>query len=163
ENTFRGTACFTPSAVPRRRSCSPARPPPVTFRPSKRLERRFSSTRACRRTAISPARPAMIRRPASQARSRTSTPPGRSSKGRFRNRKPPSAAYAIFSPVLHHIDDDGVTIVGGAFLDGWATGKKLGSAIADQAQGPFLNPDEMALPHAACVVAKVLNPADPAA
>jgi cytochrome c peroxidase len=83
--------------------------------------------------------------------------------GRFGNRKPPSAAYATFSPVLHHIDDDGVTIVGGAFLDGRATGKKLGSAIADQAQGPFLNPDEMALPHAACVVAKVLNPADPAA
>ncbi|MCB2135974.1 MAG: hypothetical protein KDE08_08525 [Rhodobacteraceae bacterium] len=84
-------------------------------------------------------------------------------EGRFGNRKPPSAAYAAFSPVLHHIDDDGVTIVGGAFLDGRATGKKLGSATADQAQGPFLNPVEMALPHAACVVAKVLNPADPAA
>ena len=81
--------------------------------------------------------------------------------GRFGNRKPPSAAYATFSPILHHIDDDGVTIVGGAFLDGRATGKKLGSGTADQAQGPFLNPVEMGLPHAACVVARVLDPVDP--
>ena len=83
--------------------------------------------------------------------------------GRFGNRKPPSAAYASFSPVLHHIlDDCDVTIVGGAFLDGRATGSKLGTPTADQAQGPFLNPMEMGLPHAACVVAKVLDPADPA-
>ncbi|MCB2129636.1 MAG: c-type cytochrome [Rhodobacteraceae bacterium] len=78
--------------------------------------------------------------------------------GRFGNRKPPSSAYAAFSPVLHHVSDgDGVTLVGGAFLDGRATGKKLGSAVADQAQGPFLNPAEMALPHAACVVARVFS------
>lgn len=83
--------------------------------------------------------------------------------GRFGNRKPPSMAYATFSPILHHIDDDGVTFVGGAFLDGRATGKKLGSATADQAQGPFLNPVEMGMPHAACVVAHVFAPADPAA
>jgi cytochrome c peroxidase len=84
-------------------------------------------------------------------------------EGRFGNRKPPSAAYAAFSPVLHHILDEGdVTIVGGAFLDGRATGSKLGTPTADQAQGPFLNPMEMGLPHAACVVAKVLDPADPA-
>jgi cytochrome c peroxidase len=81
---------------------------------------------------------------------------------RFGNRKPPSMAYATFSPVLHHIDDDGdTTIVGGAFLDGRATGKKLGTPTADQAQGPFLNPAEMALPHAACVVARVLHPGNP--
>ncbi len=84
-------------------------------------------------------------------------------EGRFGNRKPPSAAYATFSPLLHHILDEGdVTIVGGAFLDGRATGSKLGTPAADQAQGPFLNPVEMGLPHAACVVAKVLDPADPA-
>lgn len=82
--------------------------------------------------------------------------------GRFGNRKPPSSAYASFSPILHHIEDEGVTIVGGAFLDGRATGKKLGAAVADQALGPFLNPVEMALPHAACVVARVLAPADAA-
>jgi cytochrome c peroxidase len=82
--------------------------------------------------------------------------------GRFGNRKPPSNAYASFSPVLSHIIDDGdVTFVGGAFLDGRATGGKLGMPIADQAQGPFLNPAEMAMPAAACVVWRVLNPADP--
>lgn len=85
-------------------------------------------------------------------------------KGRFGNRKPPSAAYAAFSPVLHHILDDGdVTFVGGAFLDGRATGGNLGTPTADQAQGPFLNPLEMAMPHAACVVARVLNPTDASA
>lgn len=82
--------------------------------------------------------------------------------GRFGNRKPPTAAYASFSPVLSHIIDDGdVTFVGGDFLDGRATGGKLGMPIADQAQGPFLNPAEMAMPAAACVVYRVLNPADP--
>ena len=84
--------------------------------------------------------------------------------GRFGNRKPPSMAYASFSPVLSHIIDDGeVTFVGGAFLDGRATGGKLGMPIADQAQGPFLNPAEMALPAAACVVYRVVHPKDPAA
>lgn len=82
--------------------------------------------------------------------------------GRFGNRKPPSAAYATFSPILHHIMDDGdVTIDGGAFLDGRATGKLLGTPTADRAQGPFLNPAEMGLPHGVCVVDKVLHPADP--
>ncbi|MGV8988841.1 MAG: cytochrome-c peroxidase [Cypionkella sp.] len=83
--------------------------------------------------------------------------------GRFGNRKPPSMAYASESPVLHHIVDDGdVTFVGGAFLDGRATGSKLGNPTADQAQGPFLNALEMAMPHAACVVQRVMNPANPA-
>ncbi|MFZ1660491.1 MAG: cytochrome c peroxidase [Paracoccaceae bacterium] len=81
--------------------------------------------------------------------------------GRFGNRKPPSVSYASFSPVLSHIIDDGdVTFVGGAFLDGRATGGKLGMPVADQAQGPFLNPAEMAMPSAACVVYRVLNPKD---
>ena len=78
--------------------------------------------------------------------------------GRFGNRKPPSIAYASESPVLHHIVDEGdVVFVGGAFLDGRATGGKLGNPTADQAQGPFLNPLEMALPHAACVVQRVMT------
>ncbi|HQU69994.1 MAG TPA: cytochrome c peroxidase [Albidovulum sp.] len=82
--------------------------------------------------------------------------------GRFGNRKPPTMAYASFSPVLSHIIDDGdVTFVGGAFLDGRATGGKLGMPIADQAQGPFLNPAEMAMPSSACVVYRVLHPEDP--
>jgi cytochrome c peroxidase len=45
--------------------------------------------------------------------------------------------------------------VGGNFWDGRATGEKLGSPAADQAQGPFLNPVEQGLPDAACVVFRV--------
>jgi cytochrome c peroxidase len=52
--------------------------------------------------------------------------------------------------------------VGGNFWDGRATGERLGNPAADQAQGPFLNPKEQALPNAACVVYRVLNPAVPA-
>lgn len=75
--------------------------------------------------------------------------------GRFGNRRPPSAAYASPGPVFHHTYEDGdILFVGGAFLDGRATGHALGTVVADQAQGPFLNPVEMGLPHAACVVAK---------
>lgn len=83
--------------------------------------------------------------------------------GRFGNLKPPSLAYASESPVLHHIfSEGGVTFVGGAFLDGRATGGRLGHPTADQAAGPFLNPLEMALPDAACAVYRVLNPVDAA-
>jgi cytochrome c peroxidase len=45
--------------------------------------------------------------------------------------------------------------VGGNFWDGRATGEKLGNPAADQAQGPFLNPMEQALPDSACVVYRV--------
>lgn len=73
--------------------------------------------------------------------------------GRFANRKPPTAAYASPAPVFHHTYEDGeVLFVGGSFVDGRATGHLLGNPAADQALGPFLNPLEMALPHAACVV-----------
>jgi cytochrome c peroxidase len=71
--------------------------------------------------------------------------------GRFGNRKPPSAAYATTSPVFFWDEDEGL-FVGGNFWDGRATGWKLGNPAADQAQGPFLNPVEQALPDAACVV-----------
>ncbi len=84
--------------------------------------------------------------------------------GRFGNRRPPTAAYVSPGPVFHHVmEDGGVLFVGGAFLDGRATGGALGQPAADQAQGPFLNPLEMAMPHAACVVQRVCAPADPAA
>jgi cytochrome c peroxidase len=79
--------------------------------------------------------------------------------GRFGNRKPPSAAYATQSPILH-VDKKGV-FVGGNFWDGRATGEKLGNPAADQAQGPFLNPAEQALPDSACVVYRVCNPVVP--
>lgn len=76
--------------------------------------------------------------------------------GRFGNRKPPSAAYATLSPIFH-MDKKGL-FVGGNFWDGRATGEKLGNPAADQAQGPFLNPAEQALPDSACVVYRVCNP-----
>jgi len=76
--------------------------------------------------------------------------------GRFGDRKPPSAAYATLSPVFS-MDKKGL-FVGGNFWDGRATGEKLGNPAADQAQGPFLNPVEQALPDSACVVYRVCNP-----
>jgi cytochrome c peroxidase len=79
--------------------------------------------------------------------------------GRFGNRKPPSAAYATLSPVFHQ-DKKGL-FVGGNFWDGRATGEKLGNPAADQAQGPFLNPVEQALPDAACVVYRVCTASYP--
>lgn len=75
--------------------------------------------------------------------------------GRFGDRKPPSAAYATQSP-LFHLDKHG-TFSGGNFWDGRATGEVLGNPAADQAQGPFLNPNEQALSDSACVVYRVCN------
>ena len=73
--------------------------------------------------------------------------------GRFGDRKPPTSAYATLSPIFHQ-QKDGL-FVGGNFWDGRATGEKLGNPAADQAQGPFLNPAEQALPDSACVVYRV--------
>jgi len=75
--------------------------------------------------------------------------------GRFGNRKPPSSAYATQSPIFHFERQGGGAFVGGNFWDGRATGEKLGNPAADQAQGPFLNPVEQALPDNACVVYRV--------
>lgn len=66
---------------------------------------------------------------------------------RFGNRKPPAAAYAGDSPVLYYDTDEEVWI-GGMFWDGRATGWTLGDPLAEQAQGPFLNPLEQNMPHA---------------
>ena len=75
--------------------------------------------------------------------------------GRFGDRKPPSAAYATLSPIFHQ-DKKGL-FVGGNFWDGRATGEKLGNPAADQAQGPFLNPVEQALPSSAEVVLRICS------
>ena len=84
--------------------------------------------------------------------------------GRFGNRKPPSSAYATPSPILHFvIEKKEALFIGGNFWDGRATGEKLGNPAADQAQGPFLNPLEQALPDNACVVYRVCNAAYPVA
>jgi cytochrome c peroxidase len=71
--------------------------------------------------------------------------------GRFGNRKPPAAAYAGDSPILYYNSGDG-TWTGGMFWDGRATGWTLGDPLAEQAQGPFLNPLEQNLPSAAAAV-----------
>ena len=85
-------------------------------------------------------------------------------EGRFGNRKPPSAAYATSSPIFHFVDEKAnnknkaeILFIGGNFWNGRATGEKLGNPAADQAQGPFLNPVEQALPDSACVVYRVCN------
>jgi cytochrome c peroxidase len=78
--------------------------------------------------------------------------------GRFGNRKPPSAAYATQSPILHYvIEKKEALFIGGNFWDGRATGEKLGNPAADQAQGPFLNPLEQALATPADVVERVCD------
>ena len=70
--------------------------------------------------------------------------------GAFGDRKPPAAAYGGNSPVLYQ-DKKGVW-VGGMFWDGRATGWRLGDPLAEQAQGPYLNPKEQALPSPAAVI-----------
>jgi cytochrome c peroxidase len=75
---------------------------------------------------------------------------------RFGNRKPPTAAYAGDSPPLY-FDDDEEVFIGGMFWDGRATGWTLGDPLAEQAQGPFLNPLEQNNPTAALVCLKVAN------
>ncbi|MEA3276471.1 MAG: cytochrome c peroxidase [Pseudomonadota bacterium] len=85
-------------------------------------------------------------------------------KGKFGNRKPPSSAYATLAPIFYadfgnrllgdndeELAEDPL-FVGGNFWDGRATGWELGNPAADQAQGPFLNPVEQALPDLACAV-----------
>lgn len=73
---------------------------------------------------------------------------------RFGNRKPPAAAYAGDSPVLYYDATDEVW-VGGMFWDGRATGWTLGDPLAEQAQGPFLNPLEQNNPNVMLVCIKV--------
>jgi cytochrome c peroxidase len=76
-------------------------------------------------------------------------------QGRFGNRKPPSAAYAPFSPLFHR--DATGNFAGGNFWDGRATGERLGNPAADQAQGPFLNPLEQNNSDPSAVCQKVLE------
>jgi cytochrome c peroxidase len=90
-------------------------------------------------------------------------------KGRFGDRKPPSSAYATLAPIFYadfgnrllgdNVEELAIEplFVGGNFWDGRATGWELGNPAADQAQGPFLNPVEQALPDAACVVYRVCD------
>ena len=64
-------------------------------------------------------------------------------------RNAPSAAYAGFSPALEEIDGKWV---GGLFWDGRADGSVLGDPLAEQAQGPPLNPVEMNMPSKEAII-----------
>ncbi len=73
-------------------------------------------------------------------------------KGKFGDRKPPSAAYGGDSPVFSDASGD---YTGGMFWDGRATGERLGDPLAEQAGGPFLNPVEQNNPSKKAVCEKV--------
>jgi cytochrome c peroxidase len=65
-----------------------------------------------------------------------------------------SYGYAPFRPALHY-DETRKDFVGGNFWDLRATGLQTGNPAADQAEGPPLNPVEMANSDTACVVYKL--------
>ena len=64
-------------------------------------------------------------------------------------RNAPTSAYAGYSPALSLVNEEWV---GGMFWDGRADGSVLGDPLAEQAQGPPLNPIEMAMPDKASVI-----------
>jgi cytochrome c peroxidase len=70
---------------------------------------------------------------------------------RFSGRRPQSHTYANYAPVLHYNPPQG-DFVGGNFWDMRATGLRLNSALAEQAQGPPLDPNEIGLIDPACMV-----------
>jgi cytochrome c peroxidase len=69
---------------------------------------------------------------------------------RFSQRKPQTYMYATYAPVLHYNALQG-DFVGGNFWDMRASGYRLQSPAAEQAQGPPTNPVEMGLPDSACL------------
>jgi len=68
-------------------------------------------------------------------------------------RNAPTSAYAGFSPILH-LNQAGEW-VGGMFWDGRATGDILGDPLAEQAQGPPLNPVEMNMPDVQTIIDRI--------
>ena len=92
--------------------------------------------------------------PDSEVNAHGSTYPG-AVPSRFGGRKPPTAAYGGESPILFYDSVEEVW-VGGMFWDGRATGWTLGDPLAEQAQGPFLNPLEQNVPSMRQVVRKVV-------
>jgi cytochrome c peroxidase len=70
---------------------------------------------------------------------------------RFGHRKPQSYTYASFYPVLQY-NQTQQDFYGGNFWDLRATGYKLQSPVAEQAQGPPVDPNEMGFADTACVV-----------
>jgi cytochrome c peroxidase len=88
--------------------------------------------------------------PISELNATTVAYPG-SVRTRFSQRKPQTHAYAPFAPPLHYNASQG-DFVGGNFWDMRATGIRLNSPAAEQAQAPPLNPVEMGLSDPACAV-----------
>jgi cytochrome c peroxidase len=88
--------------------------------------------------------------PVSALNRNTGSYPG-SVRSRFSNRAPQTHSYAPLAPVLHYNAARG-DLVGGNFWDMRATGRRLGNAAAEQAEGPPTNPVEMGLPDSACAV-----------
>jgi cytochrome c peroxidase len=76
------------------------------------------------------------------------------SVGLFSDRKPQSYSYATLAPVLHY-NQTQQDFYGGNFWDMRATGYRLQSPSAEQAQGPPTNPVEMALPDNACIAYRI--------
>ena len=74
--------------------------------------------------------------------------------GAYGGRKPPSAAYATYSPTFRLNGDE---FEGGLFWDGRATGLRLGIPAAEQALGPFMNPVEQNHPSKEAVLLKMKN------
>src|SRR6266851_9659247 len=87
--------------------------------------------------------------PVSELNRTTVSYPG-SVRTRFSGRKPQTHTYVTFTPVLHYNASQG-DFVGGAFWDMRATGIRLNNPIAEQAQGPPLNPVEMGFNDSACM------------
>lgn len=71
-------------------------------------------------------------------------------------RNAPTAAYAGFSPVRYKTKGTG-EYFGGLFWDSRADGSQLGDPLAEQAQGPPLNPVEMAMPTKESIVAIIAD------
>ncbi len=79
-------------------------------------------------------------------------------KSRFGNRRPPTAAYGGWTPILHlDQSEEEPLFVGGLFWDGRATGWEIDDPLAEQAMGPFLNPLEQNVMDKKIVAQKVLK------
>jgi cytochrome c peroxidase len=72
-------------------------------------------------------------------------------QSRYGHRKPQSYTYAPYYPVLQYNKTQG-DFYGGNFWDLRASGYKLQSPAAEQAQDPPVDPNEMGFPDTACVV-----------
>jgi cytochrome c peroxidase len=79
---------------------------------------------------------------------------GRFPDNRIAKRNPQSYVYAAYFPPLQYNITQG-DFYGGNFWDARASGYRLQNSAAEQAQGPPLDPEEMANPDSACVVWKL--------